>query len=389
MLTMIHSNPAKISNGKLSVDRKFHLGMLRYAEEIRAPLTTVHPSMLADSTIIDPIEIALDSIPYSVMTIDTDSSWRPLAADLPRLRAQIANSRLMYGTAMGSAALAREANVPYVMILEYDLGTQIVSETSHLKSAARRVYRAARCVLRHVTRDIPQMRAAQSIHCNGYPIFYATQRYNPNRLLYLDSRMSADMLMSGEAVRSRLQARSGTLRLLYSGRYEPMKGSVDAVKVAWECLRRGVDVEMHCYGQGSSRAEMERVAARTECAGRVFIHDVIPYPELVKIAQTFDVFVCCHIQSDPSCTYLESFGAGLPIVGYGNRMWHGLCAESGAGFESPMHHPEQVAQHVQRLSMRPEELSALSAKALAFAQVHCFEREFAKRIDALNRLVNA
>jgi hypothetical protein len=113
------------------------------------------------------------------------------------------------------------------------------------------------------------------------------------------------------------------------------------------------------------------------------VHDAIPYPELAKISRTFDAFVCCHIQSDPSCTYLESLGAGLPIVGYENKMWRGVLNASGAGYASPMHLPERVADGIAALS-RPAQFRSLSEKALAFAKGHTFEREYQKRIDAIN-----
>jgi glycosyltransferase involved in cell wall biosynthesis len=250
---------------------------------------------------------------------------------------------------------------------------------------ARRAVRAARCAWKYATRAIADMRGAHSLHCNGYPIYEAARHHNANRLLYLDSRMSADMVMPREELAARLATRTKRpLRLLFSGRYERMKGADDALRVAVECLRRGLDIEMHCYGQGSLRGEMERIAAKAERPARIFINDAVPYTELVSISRTFDIFVCCHIQSDPSCTYLESFGAGLPVVGYGNRMWRRLCETSGAGYVSPIGRPEKAADNVARLLSHPEVLAAMSDKALAFARLHCFESEFRKRIDALN-----
>lgn len=77
---------------------------------------------------------------------------------------------------------------------------------------------------------------------------------------------------------------------------------------------------MHCYGQGPLRGEMDRLAGQTAAHGQILIHDTIPYPELFERSRTFGLFVCCHVQGDPSCAYLETFGSGLPIVGYANRM---------------------------------------------------------------------
>jgi glycosyltransferase involved in cell wall biosynthesis len=387
-ITMVHSNPARIDNGVFKVDRKFHVGMQTYADQIRIPLTTVHPEMAPDQAIMDPIEVPCSELSYRVMIVKTDRAWRPLPAEIPRLRDKISASRLVYGTGLGSSKIARDVGVPYILILEYDLQTQITVSTSQVSSSLRRTIRAARCAWQYWTRGIPEMRGAHSLHCNGYPIYDATRRYNANSLLYFDSRMSADMIIPQQELDARLATRVGrTQRLLFSGRFERMKGADDAVRVAVECLRRGLDIEMHFFGQGSLRGEMELIAATAQRPGRIFIHDAVPYTELVTASRTFDLFVCCHIQSDPSCTYLESFGAGLPIVGYANRMWRRLRETSGAGFASPMGSPEKVVDDVEKVLLNSDVLPAMSEKALAFARQHCFELEFRKRIDALNNAI--
>ena len=198
------------------------------------------------------------------------------------------------------------------------------------------------------------------------------------------------MVVPEAVLRSRFSSRPRrSLRLLYSGRYEPMKGADHAIQVARACLMRGLDVEMHCYGQGSLRGEMRRLAAETAARGRIHVHDAVSFPELVELARTFDIFVCCHVQNDPSCTYLESFGSGLPIVGYGNRMWSRLCQESRAGLSTPMNRPEHVAACVQTLASDGPALDAMSLRARKFAIDHTFEREFARRIDAINAALDA
>jgi glycosyltransferase involved in cell wall biosynthesis len=362
--------------------------MQLFAEEIRSPLTTVHPEMPPGQEIMDLIDVPCSELSYRVMTVKTDLAYRPLPAELPRLREQISSSRLVYGTGLGSSRIARELDVPYILVLEYDLQTQITVSASQVTGTPRRLVRAAKCAWRYAMQGIPDMRGAHSLHCNGYPIYDATRRYNHNSLLYLDSRMSADMLIPPGELAARLAERTGRpFRLLFSGRYERMKGADDAVRVAVECLRRGLDIEMHFYGQGSLHAEMERIAAQTVKPGRIHIHDAVPYTELVAISRTFDLFVCCHIQSDPSCTYLESFGAGLPVVGYANRMWRRLSESSKTGLVSPLGNPIKVADDVERLLADSNLVASMSAKALAFAEQHCFEREFRKRIDALNVVV--
>jgi colanic acid/amylovoran biosynthesis glycosyltransferase len=385
MLTMVHSNGARIQGNTFAVDRKFHVGMQTYVAQVRAPILSVQREIKPGVQTMDLVEVPLDQLGYRVMTLKTDDRARPLPSEVARLRGEIAQSRLVYGGGLGSAKLARTLGVPYVLMLEYDLQTQIVVTTTQVSNVARRGVRALRCAMGYAVETIPDMRKAHSLHCNGYPMFDESRWFNANRLLFLDSRMSADFVIADDRLKARLAARSARpLRLLFSGRYEPMKGAVDAVQVGVECVKRGLDVEMHCYGQGSLREDMKRLAAQPASAGRIHVHDAVPYPELVALSHDFDLFVCCHIQGDPSCTYLESFGAGLPVVGYGNRMWRRLSAESGVGSWSPTGRPEAVADDVQRLASDQATLAAMSERARRFALDHTFEREFKRRTDALN-----
>lgn len=388
-LVMVHANHARIDGGALTVDRKFHVGMLDYAEKIKAPLVTLNPQAPRDAVIMDPIVINFAELPYRIVTVPYGNNWQPLPTSAPLLRDEISRARLVYGgygDGMGAPAIARACGVPYILILEYDLKTQITATAMQVKGKLRQAVRAARTVWSYYTSGLHDMRRAHSVHCNGYPIYDAMTRENLDAVLYLDSRMSSDTILSHKELEARLTERRGqALRLLYSGRYEPMKGALDAVKVGLECLALGIEIEMHCYGQGSLAAEMRKLASQSR--SRIVIHDAVPYPELVKIAGTFDVFVCCHVQNDPSCTYLESFGAGLPIVGYGNRMWERLQQESGAGYCSPIGRPKQVAERVRLLAQGT--LADKSVRALEFARAHSYELEHGKRIDALNIALEA
>lgn len=389
MLTMVHNNRAYVENNVFSVDRKFHLGMEAYARGVRSPILSIQPENKLGSPIMDRIEVPCAELAYSVMTVKTDNAMRPLNNERERLRDVVLRSRLVYGGGLGTAEMAARAGVPYILTREYDLQTEIRVATSQVSSSLRRAIRALKSTFRYAS-GIPVMSRAAQLHCNGYPIFDATKWFNNKRLLYLDSRMSADMVIPEAELVSRFSSRARRpLRLLYSGRYEPIKGADDAIRVARACVTRGLDVEMHCYGQGSLRDEMRRLAAETTARGRIHVHDAVSFPELVELARTFDIFVCCHVQSDPSCTYLESLGSGLPIVGYGNRMWSRLCQESRAGLSTPMNRPEVVAACVQTLAADGQALDAMSLRARTFAADHTFEREFAKRIDAINLALDA
>lgn len=385
MLTMIHSNLARVEDGVFMVDRKFHLGMQAYTQRIREPIVTVHPRALPQDRIMDPVEVPLAQLGYRVHVMATGPDRRPGPDDLRALDGLVRASRLVYGTGNGLARVAREAGVPYIMVLEYDFQTQLTVACAPVRQRLRKAVRASRAVLSYA-KDLRDIRAAHAIHCNGYPMHEQMRPFNRHRLLYLDSRMGADMVIGSDELEQRLAARrpGARLRLLFSGRYEPLKGADHAVRAALECLRRGLDVELHCYGQGSLHDDLLRLAALAADPTRIRIHAAVTYPELVQISRGFDAFVCCHIQSDPSCTYLESLGAGLPIVGYDNRMWRGLRRASQAGLGAPMGRPGAVADAIQALVADEALLQTLSRHARSFAAEHSFEREFTRRTDAVN-----
>ena len=181
---------------------------------------------------------------------------------------------------------------------------------------------------------------------------------------------------------------SRRVRLLFSGRYEKIKGALDCVKVAIECIQRNLDIELHCYGYGRLREDMLRESQLANASDRIFIHEAIPYPELVQRSYEFDIFICCHVQSDPSCTYLEAFGAGLPIVGYANRMWKHLSTASKAGCSTEMHRPDLVANSISKLIDDPVLLNSMTHLARDFAVAHTFEHEFSLRTESIREALS-
>jgi colanic acid/amylovoran biosynthesis glycosyltransferase len=386
MLTMFHPNAALIEGDHFVVDRKFLTGMQHYVKGIKGPLATVHPKLTAAETIMDRVSVPLRSLPYAVSVIEADWRWQPLPHEAARLRELVANTKLAYYGFFDVSALCKQHGVAEVLMLEFDLLTNLRVNTVEAVGPLRKLVGGARTVCDFVSL-IPAVKRAASVQCNGFPVYAEMAHFNPRRLLYLDSRMSSDSIIDESALRQRLASRDpGKLRLLFSGRYAAMKGAVDVVRVGLEALGQGLDIELHTYGQGPQGDEMRSLAAASQ--GRIQVHDVVPFPTLVELSRGFDVFVCCHVQSDPSCTYLESFGSGLPIVGYANRMWRGLRRAANLGVESPLHQPGQVVEALRMYLSQPQRLQADSLAARNFAREHNFEAEFGKRIDDLNAVLD-
>jgi glycosyltransferase involved in cell wall biosynthesis len=351
-------------------------------------MTVVHPELPpeADGSVIDLVDVPVGSLGYSVVTLRYDERGHLAPGEMDRLRAATAGAKLVYGD-VSVPQLEAAWRVPLISVIEYTLKTVVTFATEGVKGALERNWRLARALRFYLTKFVPSIRRAKLLHCNGYPIYEESALVNSHRLLYLDSRMEREQVISEDALARRLgERRKRAPRLLFSGRFEPAKGALDVVLVGAELARQGVPFEMHLYGQGSQRVAMDRAVVENGLTDKVTIHDAVPYPELVEIARGFDLFVCCHVQDDPSCTYIESFGCGLPVVGYANAMWRGLAMSSRAGVVSRLRAPAALADGIARLLADGARVDALSRHARDFALEHCFENEFARRTDSIEEL---
>lgn len=389
---MIHPtySPCLVENGILRVDRKFHVGTCLYSERLQTEIVVIAPTLGPEDQQMDFVSVPVEDLPYRVETVRCDGNYQLESGESARIEKLVERATLVYGMGFETQHYARRFGKPYIPVVEYNLRTQIEVARLPVTGMLRRAIRTAKTLFRFVG-EIRDLRGAQSIHCNGYPIYEQTRRFHPNRLLYLDSRMSEEMVIES----SRLEARLATLaagrkpRILYSGRYEAMKGALDVVEVGLELFHRQVSFELDLFGKGAQLSEMRSRIERAGAQETIRVHDAIAYPDLVERSHDSDLFICCHVQDDPSCTYLEVSGSGLPIAGYDNRMWRSFASAAGNGVVTPIGKPQLLAASIASLLADLPRLENYARKGRAFALDHCFEKEFDRRIDAIREILQA
>jgi glycosyltransferase involved in cell wall biosynthesis len=168
-----------------------------------------------------------------------------------------------------------------------------------------------------------------------------------------------------------------------------MKGSQDLIPFAAALRDMGKDFTLDIYGTGSLENEIRSSISAKNLEGIVKLHPAVDFEtELVPSSRrTADVFLSFNRQSDPSCTYLEAMGCGIPVVGYDNRMLNRLVQTSHAGWTVPLGNVRAMATFVSTLTERTEAVSQAAANALAFARLHSFKTEFLKRQAHLSEAV--
>lgn len=281
---------------------------------------------------------------------------------------------------LGLGKRTPESPARRVFVIEYTLATRL--EILKLDRGVSLIRKARRAIwlFQQEMRRRRALTSADAIQVNGYPAYDSYRRLNANTLLYLDNRMRAEMLSNPAEIAARKDAiRAGApIRLINSGRLEPMKGAQDLLPVARALAALGVNFTLDIYGAGSLESEIRAGIQSFGLQDKVRLHQPVDFEsELVPISrQNADLFLSCHRQSDPSCTYLEAMGCGLPVAGYANQMLSRLVETSRAGWTAPLADVDALAAVIADVASQPDMLQSTSENALAFARQHDFASEF-------------
>ena len=281
-------------------------------------------------------------------------------------------------------------NIPVVLTIEYTLRTRLDilrlsgAPISHkIKTALWLIYTERKRVL--------ALAHAAGLQANGTPAYHTYGPNNSASILYFDTRLRTSDFIGAEGAsrKSASLATGNPLRLAFSGRLEKMKGAEDLIKVMTALRRRSkIQCYLDIYGKGSLQDRMLKQIAKAGLSNWVKLNDPVDfYEELVPILKSrVDLFVCCHPQGDPSCTYLETLGCGVPIVGYANQAFKGILSLGLCGVSVPVGDVEAMASAIERLDEDRSLLATLTGGAVEIASTRLFELMFADRVAHLRTL---
>jgi glycosyltransferase involved in cell wall biosynthesis len=290
-------------------------------------------------------------------------------------------------TALAHACTTAAPRIPIVFMTEYALRTrmQILSaETTNPLLRWRRQWWTKRLEKRYVE----AVRLASGLQCNGTPTFDAYRAISPRPLLFFDSRIRQDMVVPLDVLeaRTRQLMQGAALRLAFSGRLIRMKGAHHLPRVASELKQLGVSFTLDICGGGALEGELRQAIEARGLKDCVRMRGVLDFErELVPfVSSSVDLFVCCHPQGDPSCTYLETMACGTPIVGYANEAFAGIAEVSGVGWSTAMNEPAAMAHRIAALAQDRAALVDAATKSRSFALQHTFEQTMEQRAAHLH-----
>ncbi|MEG4441891.1 glycosyltransferase [Microcoleus sp. AT9_B5] len=385
-LTILQPLKVKLlPNGEVLLTRKLIEAVGELAKYWSGSITVMIEETKQDSDQIDSKIFKVDELPFKLEIISFDQIT-------PALLHQHQSSLVLAAPEYRQnhiSKVCKIAGVPCIYVSEYSLKTrkQIVNV-----STRNPLLRLRRLIWTY-SQEYKQRQAiamAEGLQCNGTPTYQEYKDLNRNPLFFLDTRIREDMLATEADIERRTENRSQDmpLRLVFSGRLIKMKGADHLLEVAKELKQLKVNFEMFISGVGDLEEMMhQQIAAYqlNDCVKMLGVPDFkTEFFPFVK--NNIDLFVCCHRQGDPSCTYIETMAAGVPIVGYANEAFQGITQMSEAGWVVPMNQPKQMAKKIAELSHNREEIKSMSFKSLKFAQQHTFEKTFQARVKHMQAI---
>jgi glycosyltransferase involved in cell wall biosynthesis len=374
-----------LADGRVVLTKKFIAGVNEFQKAWAGPvsvymLAAEHPAGQMDEVSVWPKDLSFD-----IEVLSLPEASRAITAD----RSAVVLLSLDDFRQSGLGALCRQSGVACSYISEYSLATrkQIIDATTPnpLKRIRRKFWET-----NQERKRLAAVASASGLQCNGTPTYEAYRDLCAETILFFDTRVTEDLLATEAEVLQRLSRSTASrrLQLVFSGRLSPMKGCLDLLEVAKELRRMSVEFHLSICGDGESKQalrqtiEVEQLSQHVSLNGILeFEHELMPF-----VRSDIDLFICCHPQGDPSCTYLETMSCGVPIAGYANEAFEGIVRSSGVGWTVPMNRPDELARMVLDIQRTPEALRENSLGALAFAKGHTFNRTVSRRIGHLRAI---
>lgn len=228
------------------------------------------------------------------------------------------------------------------------------------------------------------VRDAAGLACNGWAAWnaYRTSGRSPlvEPLLYFDTRLLSRRVQNAADRLANATAPPARLRLAFSGRVHPSKGAHHAIAASAALDRRGVAHIMTVLGDGPDRQRLEAASGPSV----IWAGELAFEPEWVDYVSTsVDLMVLPHPQGDPSGTYLEAGGLGVPVVGFDNAALKGHARHAGFAVTTRRWTPDALADVIQDVAADGDRRARLAMAGVDFMSRHAFEPTFDARVEQI------
>ena len=202
---------------------------------------------------------------------------------------------------------------------------------------------------------------------HGQETFDAYAPYSANPHVVHDIHIAPkDHISDAGLARKIAGLKDGSLKLVYAGRAEPMKGPLDWVQVLEILKARGVAFNATWLGDGTELTQMRARVQAAGLEGQVDLPGFTDDRDLVRDKmQAAHVFLFCHKTPESPRCLIEALAAGTPIVGYDGAYAQDLISQHGGGRLTVIGDVEALLGSVLELNADRARLADLLTRARA------------------------
>lgn len=332
-------------NSQVLVVRKFFDEMNKFSSLWPGKMRLLIEQDPTKKELLETVTVNPDELPYELQIV----SYKNLKPAVLLKKTSIVYS------AVGAkhnkiSQYCKSAGVPCIYISEYSFKARKQIVNISTKNPILR-WRRILWEQNQERKQVNGIKLAEGIQCNGTPTYNEYRKINSNAFLYFDNRVPDRLLAKRQELEERtndLCEPNRPLRLCFSGRLIKMKGADHLIDIAQELKQLGVRFQMFIFGNGDLKEKMLSEIAASALSDSVKMMGMVSFNTqlLPFVKKNVDLFVCCHRQSDPSCTYLETMSCGVPIIGYDNEAFAGVVQHSKTGWLIEMDRPKALARKI-------------------------------------------
>ena len=222
---------------------------------------------------------------------------------------------------------------------------------------------------------------ASGIEINGDGAYKEYGSLNPHTIRYYDHRIYQHDL---DSVQISTQPKNGAgITVAFSGRWTAIKGTDLFLEIAARTYTLNPDIQFVIMGDGEYRDLVQEY----QYPNLLNLGFIKFDPEWKKYVRDYvDIMLLPHRQGDPSCTYFESLGMGVPVVGFSNDTLTPLV-ERGVGWEFSRFDVSAVAQKIVELNRDYAQVTQRALQAHKFMSDKSFEKTNRMRAEHMMNVV--
>lgn len=218
------------------------------------------------------------------------------------------------------------------------------------------------------------IKKAAGIQFNGIAAKNKYSKYTENSLTFFDHRVTerADKNITSRDSKNKFS-------IAFSGRLNAMKGSRYIASISQKLYEAEPSINFFVMGDGEDR---EKILQKS--APNLIYKGFMEYKDSWEpfVRDNIDIMIFPHPQGDPSMTYYESLGQGVPILAFSNETSDYLASQ-GLGWTVPRGDYRKMVEEIIRLAGNPEEVKNKSSSAIDFMSNNLYDQIVVRRMNQL------